>query len=88
MAVYGALQGRVSRSCARRLVDDLVEIIVSALVRDGEVKLHRFGKFVVREKAARMGRNPKDGQVYPIAARKSVSFYPARDFKDAVKKHR
>ena len=43
-----------------------------------------FGNFEVRERAARMGRNPQTGEEIQIAAGKVPAFKPRKALKDAV----
>ncbi|MCY3824192.1 MAG: HU family DNA-binding protein [Nitrospinae bacterium] len=52
--------------------------------RGESVILRRFGSFSVRDKNARVGRNPKTGLEAPISARRVVSFKAGRNFRDAV----
>lgn len=66
------------------LLDDALDMIGHALETEGVVKLSRFGNFVVREKSAREGRNPKTGQEARITARRVVSFRPSPLLKDTV----
>ncbi len=66
------------------LLDDALDMIGYALETEGVVKLSRFGNFVVREKSAREGRNPKTGQEAKITARRVVSFRPSPLLKDTV----
>ncbi|MEL6663210.1 MAG: integration host factor subunit alpha [Pseudomonadota bacterium] len=66
------------------LLDDALEMIGKSLESDGVVKLSRFGNFVVREKSAREGRNPKTGQEAMISARKVVTFRPSPLLKSRV----
>lgn len=66
------------------LLDDALDMIGCALETEGVVKLSRFGNFVVREKSAREGRNPKTGQEAKITARRVVSFRPSPLLKDTV----
>ncbi len=73
-----------TRQESSELLDDALEMIGSALEKDGEVKLSRFGNFIVREKNAREGRNPKTGQDARISARRVVSFRPSPLLKHAV----
>jgi len=46
----------------------------NGLISDGEVILRGFGSFSVKHKNARVGRNPKNGEKYPIVARNIVRF--------------
>jgi integration host factor subunit alpha len=59
-------------------------MIGAALEHEDEVKLSRFGNFVVRSKAAREGRNPKTGEEATIAARRVVTFRPSPMLKAQV----
>lgn len=74
----------LSRRAASELVDSVFEELSAAIVNDGEMKLSSFGNFVVREKAERMGRNPKTGEPAVISARKVLSFKPSHILKDSI----
>ncbi|MEO0673352.1 MAG: integration host factor subunit alpha [Pseudomonadota bacterium] len=67
---------------------DLVETIlgeISQALADGEnVKLSSFGSFSIREKAERVGRNPKTGEEVPITPRKVLVFRPSTIMKDRI----
>ena len=52
--------------------------------RAGEVQIPGFGKFSVRQRAARNGRNPQTGAMIRIKASKSVGFKPAQAFKSTL----
>ncbi len=58
---------------------------VKQILRTGEtVKIPLFGNFSVREKRARVGRNPKTGEAAEISARRVVTFRPSLAFREAV----
>lgn len=58
---------------------------VSGALKDGDtVNLIGFGTFMVRERAARTGRNPRTGETINIAASKNPSFKAGKALKDAV----
>lgn len=65
-----------SEKNADKLVDFMQNWIVSTAAREGEVKLHRYGKFEVKESAARIGRNPQTGEEIKIPAKNRISFKP------------
>ena len=69
---------------AEEAVDAIIDAVRESLARGETVTLRRFGSFSVREKNARVGRNPKTGREAPISARRVVSFKAGRNFKDAV----
>lgn len=57
------------------LVDELFEEIIAALAKDGLVKLSSFGSFKVKQKKARVGRNPKTKEEAVISPRNVVTFH-------------
>ncbi len=81
-AVYNRLG--LSMSESGDLVEAVINELSDAMVEDGEVKISRFGSFYVREKDARVGRNPKTMEEVTIAPRKVVSFRPSQILKDHV----
>ena len=52
--------------------------------KDGRVSLVGFGSFTVAKRAARTGRNPKNGQPIEIAAKNVVRFKTGSDLADAI----
>ena len=56
------------------LVETLVEIIKSSLASGDDVLISGFGKFCVREKRERRGRNPATGEDMMLAPRRVVTF--------------
>jgi integration host factor subunit alpha len=74
----------LTRQESSDLLDRTLDMIGAALEREDEVKLSRFGNFVVRSKAAREGRNPKTGEEATIAARRVVTFRPSPMLKTRV----
>lgn len=74
----------LSHRDARELVDAMIEMIYARLAAGEPVMLSGFGTFTVREKSARMGRNPKTGQVARIAPRRVVSFRASQILKQRV----
>ncbi|MCA8903768.1 MAG: integration host factor subunit alpha [Hyphomonas sp.] len=74
----------LTRQESSDLLDRTLDLIGAALEHEDEVKLSRFGNFVVRSKAAREGRNPKTGEEAVIAARRVVTFRPSPMLKSQV----
>ncbi len=62
---------------ARRLVERVLEIIQDTLVRGEDVLISGFGKFEVREKRPRQGRNPQTGDRLLLRERRVVVFKTA-----------
>ena len=74
----------LTRQESSDLLDRTLDMIGAALEHEDEVKLSRFGNFVVRSKSAREGRNPKTGEEATIAARRVVTFRPSPMLKAQV----
>ena len=74
----------LSRNESAQLVESVLKHMSDALVRGESVKVSSFGTFSVREKAARMGRNPKTGEEVPIHPRRVLTFRPSHLMKDRV----
>lgn len=74
----------LSKSDASRAVDAFVDVITGALKGGDSVNLVGFGSFVVRERAARTGRNPQTGAEIQIKASKSAAFKAGKALKDAL----
>lgn len=74
----------ISRIEASELVETVLDEISTSLVNDEQVKLSSFGTFGVREKAERIGRNPKTGQEATICPRKVLYFKPSNILKKEV----
>lgn len=55
-----------------------------ALERGESVKITHFGSFVLRDKRARAGRNPRSGKVHTVHARRVVTFRPSENLKNRV----
>src|SRR5262249_6942441 len=64
----------LSRNGSAELVDVILDEISQALIRDEMVKLSSFGRFQVRSKGQRAGRNPKTGEEVPILPRRVLVF--------------
>lgn len=69
---------------ALEYVNQIVDII-SERLKDGEnVLIFNFGKFSIRQKNQRKGRNPKTGQEVTITPRKVVTFHASPLFRAKV----
>jgi integration host factor subunit alpha len=74
----------LSRNESADLVENVLNHVSDALVRGEQVKLSSFGTFSVRDKNARVGRNPKTGQEAPIPPRRVLTFRPSHLMKERV----
>ncbi len=76
----------LSKASAARAVDAALAAISGTLAQGDQVALIGFGTFLVRDRAARTGRNPRTGDSIEIAAAKIPAFKPGKALKDAVNK--
>lgn len=74
----------LAKKDADRAVTATLEVIERALGRGDRVSIAGFGTFEVRERAARVGRNPKTGEEIRIAATKVPSFKAGKALKETV----
>jgi integration host factor subunit alpha len=74
----------LARNESAQLVETVLDHMSDALVRGEQVKISSFGTFSVRDKSARVGRNPKTGQEVPINPRRVLTFRPSHLMKDRV----
>ncbi len=66
------------------VVEGLIEIIKRTLESGEEVLISGFGKFSVREKAERRGRNPSTGGEMTLKARRIVTFNASQNLRDLI----
>jgi integration host factor subunit alpha len=76
----------LSQTLALSLTNQFFDQIIATLKTGEEIKLSSFGNFVVKEKTARPGRNPKTGEDVMISARKVVTFKAGPKLKLATQK--
>ncbi len=62
----------------------MLEEISSTLARGESVKVSSFGTYSVRDKAQRIGRNPKTGEEVPILPRRVLVFRASHVLKDQI----
>lgn len=74
----------LSKKQADTVLDNLVQMVQSAVKKGEAVKIPNLGTWRKRKTAARMGRNPQTGEAIKIPARNKVRFTVAKSFKDTV----
>jgi len=65
------------------IVDSIFELVVKVIKKGDEV-VFPYGKFVLKKKPAREGRNPLTGDTIKVPAKVVPQFKPAKRFKDEV----
>lgn len=74
----------LSRNESQELVESVLEHMSNALVAGSSVKISSFGTFNIRDKSARIGRNPKTGVEAEIPPRRVLTFRPSHLMKERV----
>ena len=84
MAEFLRQQYELKKEIAQELVEEFFEEIRLTLEKGKEIKLSGFGKFELREKNSRPGRNPRTREEYTISARRVVTFRPGHKLKKRI----
>jgi DNA-binding protein HU-beta len=74
----------LSKAEGKKAVDAVFAAISGAAAKGDDVSVNGFGKFKVKESAAREGRNPSTGATIQIAASKKLGFSAAKAVKDRL----
>ena len=75
----------ISKAQAKDALDSFIDATSATLKKGNKVTLVGFGTFSVAERAARIGRNPKNGEELQIPAKKVVKFKVGKELADNVK---
>lgn len=76
----------VTKKDAERVVSATFDTIAAQLAAGEKVQVTGFGIFEVKEREARVGRNPLTGEAIQIAASRTPAFKPGKALKDSVAK--
>ncbi|MCL4142480.1 UNVERIFIED_CONTAM: hypothetical protein GTU68_000852 [Idotea baltica] len=83
-----AVQKKLGSEATKRLAEDALAAVLDSIAEgvksDQKVQIIGFGTFEVKNRAARMGRNPKTGEAMQISASKSVGFKPSSTLKKSL----
>jgi DNA-binding protein HU-beta len=79
-----AEQHQLSKKQGLELMEELVGMITKHLKKGQRVKIAGLGILQVRNRAARMGRNPATGEPIQIKASKKVAFRATKELKEAI----
>ena len=74
----------ISRKDCVDIVESVFEIIKDELDKGNSVKISRFGKWTVKAKKKRRGRNPRTGEELMIDAKRVVTFKPSAVLRNTV----
>ena len=76
----------LTKKDTEKALNAALEAIADALAKNDKVQVSGFGIFEVKEREARMGRNPRTGETMEIAASRMPAFKASKALKDAISK--
>ena len=76
----------IAKKDAERVVSATFETITAQLMKGEKVQISGFGIFEVKEREARVGRNPRTKEAISIPASKAPAFKASKALKDTVSK--
>lgn len=76
----------LTRKDAERCLNTTLETITASLEQGDKVQLSGFGSFEVKDREARIGRNPRTKEAIEIPATRTPVFKPSKALKDTVGK--
>jgi Bacterial nucleoid DNA-binding protein len=80
-----ATQNGMAFDGASKVINEFLGLIQEQLQKGEKVVITGFGTFEVKDRAAKMGRNPRTGEAIQIPATKAVAFKPGKELKGSVK---
>lgn len=69
---------------ARDIVENVFQTMKDVLAKGEQIEIRGFGKFSIRGKNKRVGRNPRTGEEAEISERRVVTFKPSKIFRNSL----
>ena len=76
----------LTKKDTERVINAAIDAITASLTAGDKVQISGFGTFEVKEREARIGRNPHTREAVEIPATKAPAFKPSKALKDTVAK--
>jgi DNA-binding protein HU-beta len=77
-------QAGLKKGDVQKALDSMIETIVATIKLGEKVNITNLGIFKMRDKKARVARNPKTGESIQVPAKKAPKFIPSKHLKEAV----
>lgn len=84
LTVNIAKKAGISKNNATKALDALTDTITNILAQGDSITIVGFGSFLVRDRAARVGRHPQTGEQIQIKASKAPVFRTGKALKEAI----
>jgi DNA-binding protein HU-beta len=75
----------IKKSDIQKALDSVIHILIETIKTGQKVNITGLGIFKLKDKKARLARNPKTGESIQVPAKKAPKFLPAKNFKESVK---
>jgi len=85
IAIKIADETGIKQIIVKEVVQKTIDAMIEALSKGETLELRNFGVFKVKERKARIGRNPRTGETVPVPPKKVVTFKPGLVMKQRVK---
>jgi DNA-binding protein HU-beta len=69
----------------QKALDAIIHTIIETIKTGDKVNITGLGIFKLKDKKARLARNPKTGESIQVPAKRAPKFLPSKNFKEAVK---
>ncbi len=79
-----AEQAGLKKADVQKTLDSMIETIITTIKLGEKVNITNLGIFKIKEKKARVARNPKTGESIQVPAKKAPKFIPSKNLKEAV----
>jgi len=86
LVAVAAEKAGLSKKDTERVLNAAIDTVVAALVKGERVQISGFGIFEVKEREARVGRNPRTKESIEIPATRTPAFKASKALKDTVAK--
>ena len=77
-------QSGLKKADVQKTLDSMIETIIATIKLGEKVNITNLGIFKIKEKKARVARNPKTGESIQVPAKKAPKFVPSKNLKEAV----
>ena len=79
-----AAKTELGKTQVEAALDSVLELIAATLRSNERVDIRGFGSFVVKDRKARQGRNPRTGETITIAAKRDAGFRPGKELTEKL----
>ncbi len=79
--------GDLTRKDSEVIVETIFDSVIGALQSGDKIEIRGFGSFRIRQRNARIGRNPKTGAKVEVPAKRVPYFKPSKELRQLINPH-